>query len=235
MFSIIIPIYNESENIESLIKEIYHSLKKKNYNKYEIILVDDFSEDNTNTILSKLEKIYEIKIIKNFSNQGQSFSIHKGILEASHNTIVTLDGDGQNNPKDMPSLIDKYFSDEKIYLVGGIRHKRKDSLIKVFSSKVANFVRSSIFDDDCKDTGCSLKIFDRDVFLNFPFFNGIHRFLPSLFKGYGYDTFFINVDHRPRTKGKSKYGTFDRLYRGIFDIIKVKKIIKRNLKKHEYN
>ena len=231
MFSIIIPIYNEAENIESLIKEIYYSLKKNNYNNYELVIVNDFSLDNTITILSKLEKIYEIKVINNTSNQGQSYSIHKGILQASNITIVTLDGDGQNNPEDIPKLLDKYFSDEKIYLVGGIRQKRKDNLIKIVSSKLANYVRSSIFDDGCKDTGCSLKVFDRDVFLSFPFFNGIHRFLPSLFKGYGYVTFFINVDHRSRTKGKSKYGTFDRLYRGILDIMKVKKIIRKNLKK----
>ncbi len=231
MFSIIIPIYNEAENIEFLIKKIYYFLKKKNYNNYELVIVNDFSLDNTITILSKLEKIYEIKVINNASNQGQSYSIHKGILEASNITIVTLDGDGQNNPKDIPKLLDKYFTDEKIYLVGGIRQKRKDNLIKIISSKLANYVRSSIFDDGCKDTGCSLKVFDRNVFLSFPFFNGIHRFLPSLFKGYGYDTFFINVDHRSRTKGKSKYGTFGRLYRGILDIMKVKKIIRKNLKK----
>ena len=141
MFSIIIPIYNEAENIESLIKEIYYSLKKNNYNNYELVIVNDFSLDNTITILSKLEKIYEIKVINNTSNQGQSYSIHKGILQASNITIVTLDGDGQNNPEDIPKLLDKYFSDEKIYLVGGIRQKRKDNLIKIVSSKLAKLCK----------------------------------------------------------------------------------------------
>ena len=99
------------------------------------------------------------------------------------------------------------------------------------SSKFANSIRSKILKDDCLDTGCSLKVFDKNIFLNFPYFNGIHRFLPALFKGYGYKTYFINVDHRPRKKGKSNYGTIDRLYRGIIDIIKVRKIIKKNISK----
>ena len=113
-----------------------------------------------------------------------------------------------------------------MYLVGGIRKKRQDSLTKILSSRVANKIRSMIFNDGCNDTGCSLKIFDKQIFLKFPFFSGIHRFLPSLFTGYGYRTFFIDVDHRLRIKGSSNYGTLDRLFRGIIDIIKVRKIIR---------
>ena len=131
-------------------------------------------------------------------------------------------------------LLDKYFSDDNLFLIGGIRVKRKDNLIKIYSSFFANLIRSFILDDGCKDTGCSLKVFDRDIFLSFPFFSGIHRFLPALFKGYGYKTSFLNVSHRPRIRGKSNYGTFDRLYRGIIDIVKVKRIlVKKNKSEYE--
>ena len=105
-------------------------------------------------------------------------------------------------------------------------------LIKILSSKIANKIRSYILNDDCVDTGCSLKVFDRNIFLSFPFFDGIHRFLPALFKGYNKNTFFINVDHRPRIHGNSKYGTFGRLVRGIRDLITVAKIIKKFRRDH---
>ena len=105
--------------------------------------------------------------------------------------------------------------------------------MKLISSKIANQFRSLILKDGCVDTGCSLKVFDKEIFLTFPFFDGIHRFLPSLFKGFGKNTLFIDVDHRPRISGISKYGTFDRLYKGILDIIRVKKIIRNNIKKKE--
>ena len=229
-FSIIVPLYNESNNIYTLVTEIYNSLKK--YNNFELILVNDGSEDNTKDILEKIKINYPIKIVENKSNLGQSFSIWIGIKYSNHKTIITLDGDGQNNPYDIPKLLKIYFSN-KFSLVGGIRKKRKDSLLKIISSKTANKIRSVILKDNCIDTGCSLKVFDKDIFLSFPFFDGLHRFLPALFKGYGMNTFFIEVDHRPRISGISKYGTLDRLYKGIIDIIRVKKIIKTNRLKNK--
>ena len=225
MFSIVIPIFNEAENIEFLIEEIQKSLQKK-YNKFDLILVNDGSSDDTVEVVNNLKKKYHIILLNNDINKGQSYSIHKGITESKNNIIVTLDGDGQNNPVDIPFLLDKYYSDDKIFLVGGIRQGRKDNYIKILSSLIANKIRSYIFNDGCKDTGCSLKVFDREIFLNFPFFSGIHRFLPALYKGYSYKAFFVKVGHRSRIRGKSKYGIFDRLYRGLIDIIKVKKIIK---------
>ena len=226
MFSIIIPLYNEEESIKPLIDEILTSLR--NYKQYEIVLIDDCSNDQTLKIINNINCHIKIKILKNIKRQGQSYSIHKGIESSSFNTIITIDGDGQNNPNDIPKLINKYNQNNQIYLVGGIRVNRKDSLIKVLSSKIANKIRSSILKDSCKDTGCSLKVFDKTIFLNFPFFDGIHRFLPALFKGFGYKTMFINVEHRPRMHGRSKYGTFLRLIAGIKDIIRVKKMIKGN-------
>ena len=163
------------------------------------------------------------------TNRGQSFSIHKGILHSSFDTIITIDGDGQNDPADIPKLINKYFESDKLKLLGGIRSKRKDSLIKVFSSKIANKIRSKILKDGCQDTGCSLKVFDKKIFLTFPYFDGMHRFIPALYKGYGFETNFINLNHRKRKYGTSKYGTMNRLFKGIRDIIKVRNILKNKV------
>ena len=226
MISIVIPIYNEAQNIESLVNEILVSLTK--YKDYELILVNDSSNDNTKDVVRKLQNDFKILLLNNSINSGQSFSIRRGIKAATNNIIVTLDGDGQNNPHDIPKLLDSYISNTNISLVGGIRSKRKDSFIKIFSSKIANKNRSKILQDGCVDTGCSLKVFNRQYFLQFPYFNGMHRFLPALFSGYGHKTIFINVDHRARVNGYSKYGTIDRLYRGIIDIIRVRRIIKKH-------
>ncbi len=224
MFSIVIPLFNESQNIKFLIEEINFSLK--DFQEFEIILINDNSIDNTLDIIKKIN-YKNIKILNNKNNKGQSFSIHKGIKHSLNNIIVTIDGDGQNDPSDISKLIKLYLQKDNIKLVGGIRLKRKDNYIKIISSKIANFTRSKILNDECMDTGCSLKVFNRDIFLSFPYFDGIHRFLPALFKGYGYETKFIEVNHRTRKYGKSNYGTYDRLIRGIRDINRVKRILKK--------
>ncbi len=229
-FSIIIPIYNESENIEDLIYEIFDSIE--NYKIFEIMIINDGSTDNITPLINKMSKNYQnITFIDRKINKGQSYSIWEGISKSKYNTIVTIDGDGQNSPSDISKLLNEYFEDKDLSLIGGVRFKRKDTRIKIISSYVANKVRSLILKDDCIDTGCSLKVFDKIIFLNFPFFNGIHRFLPALFKGYGYKSKFINVNHRSRVNGVSKYGTVDRLFRGIFDIFKVIRIIRKVNKK----
>ena len=226
-FSIIIPIYNEQDNIVSLVNEISLSLKIFPKSNFEIVIVNDGSTDETSTILEDIRhNSQNIKIINNQLNLGQSKSIQKGISSSLYNTIVTIDGDGQNNPKDIPKLLDKFFKNQDIKLVGGIRLKRKDNISKRFASKIANYFRMIILNDNCIDTGCSLKVFDKNVFLKFKFFDGIHRFLPALFKGYGYKTFFIHVDHRKRIFGYSKYGNFSRMIVGLKDIIKVYNQIK---------
>ena len=227
-FSIVIPLYNEEKNIINLYNEISISLSSISKIHYEIIFVNDCSTDNSSKILDILSKKHpKIKIITNNSNLGQSFSIKSGVTHSAHNTIVTIDGDGQNNPVDIKKLLNTYFN-SNYKLVGGIRKIRKDSLIKIISSKLANKIRGSILNDNCIDSGCGLKIFDKNIFLKFEYFNGIHRFLPALFLGYGYETHFLVVDHRKRQHGYSKYGTFIRLISGIKNIIKVKKIINQN-------
>tara|TARA_B100001057_G_scaffold261181_1_gene261382 strand:+ start:205 stop:888 length:684 start_codon:yes stop_codon:yes gene_type:complete len=222
--SIIIPVYNESDSILQLIIETEKFLKSKI--EYELIIVDDGSVDETVNILNKSKK--NIKLISNKKNLGQSKSLLNGIKNSSYDTVVTMDGDGQNNPSDIFSMI-KLFFENNCDLVSGIRLKRRDNLIKIISSRIANFVRSKYLNDECKDTGCALKVFKKNIFLSFPFFDGIHRFLPALFKGYGYCVQFIEVDHRHRIAGVSKYGTVNRLFKGLKDMYYVKKIIKKNL------
>lgn len=223
-FSIVIPIFNESENIIFLLNEIDACLKVFNY---EIILVDDCSKDNTLDILRNYKK-NNIVLIKNPNNLGQSKSIFNGVKAANSKNIVTLDGDGQNDPADIPNLY-KVFKKNNAGLVSGLRLRRKDNLLKKISSKVANAFRSFILNDGCVDSGCGLKIFNKNFFLNIFFFDSIHRFLPALFKGYGYKVMFVSVNHRYRKYGRSKYGIINRLFIGLFDTVRVFVII--NFKK----
>ena len=228
-FSLVIPCFNEEQNIDKLIEEIQKSLLSY---KYEIIFVDDMSTDNSIQKLEQHKHLSYLKIIKNSRNRGQSFSIYEGIKNSISSTIITIDCDGQNNPKDIPKLYEIYKDNLHIDLVSGIRIRRKDNLIKKVSSKIANYIRNIIFNDKCKDTGCSLKVFNKSVFIKFPYFNGIHRFIPSLFAGIDKGIIYVNVDHRSRVFGFSKYGTIGRLFRGIRDMIKVYYIIKNLSRKN---
>lgn len=223
-FSIVVPIFNEQDNIKVLINEIKNKLTQFN-DEYEIIIVDDGSTDSTVKILEK-EVNNKLVLLKNKINFGQSYSLKKGIENSKSDIIVTIDGDLQNNPKDIPRMINAYYS-KNLKLLGGIRKKRQDIITKKIASYLANSIRKKILNDDCDDTGCGLKVFDKKVFLNLPFFNGIHRFLPALFKASNLNISYIEVDHRKRYMGYSKYGNFKRFLWGIRDIIKVMKIIKR--------
>ena len=184
------------------------------FGKFEVALIeqDSYYQDLSDLTLEERSAI-------NFDHPD---SLDYKLMNEHLNELI------HGNPIDIPILLEKYLSHHNTFLVGGIRTKRKDSLIKIISSKIANKIRSLILKDDCIDTGCSLKVFDRDIFLSFPFFDGIHRFLPALFKGYGYKTMYVAVDHRERKFGISKYGTINRLIRGIIDIIKVLNIIKNH-------
>ena len=219
--SIIIPVYNEEESIVSTIKEIKNNVKI--FNNYEILIVDDCSTDNSVSITKEHDN--SIKLIQNKVNKGQSYSIYRGIEESKYENILTIDADGQNNPLDFEKLI-RIYKENNCDLVSGIRVNRKDSFIKIISSKIANFVRRKILNDNCSDTGCSLKLFNKKIFLKIPYFNGLHRFIPTFFEGLGYKVMYVNVRHRKRIKGKSKYGTLNRLFNGVYNIIVVKKIIK---------
>ena len=229
-FSIVIPAYNEEDNIPLLLDQIFNSLKETQYN-YEVIIVDDNSTDNTYTAFLQNLNIKNKKIIRNNKNYGQSKSILFGIQKASHENIVTLDADLQNDPLDIIKLAKCYFNSNEYKMVAGIRTIRRDSYLKILSSKIANKVRAFILKDNCPDTGCSLKIFKKKIFLNFKFFDGIHRFLPALFIGNNFKIKYIDVNHRHRINGISKYGTVSRMIWGIRDIFKVKMMISKANKK----
>ena len=223
-FTLIIPLYNEEANIQLLFNELLN-VKVEDF-ATNIIFVNDGSTDNTLPILKKITKNYsKVIILNNKKNFGQSYSIYNAIKIAKTKYIITLDGDLQNDPNDILKLIEKFTVN--VSLVAGIRKKRKDNFIKIFSSKIANIVRNFILQDGCVDTGCSLKIFDKEVFLSYKFFNGMHRFIPALFKAKNKNIIYIDVNHRHRLKGVSKYGTFDRLTAGIRDLIKVYLIIRK--------
>ena len=223
-FTLIIPLYNEEANIQLLFNELLN-VKVEDF-ATNIIFVNDGSTDKTLPILKKITQNYsKVIILNNTKNFGQSYSIYNAIKIAKTKYIITLDGDLQNDPNDILKLIEKFTVN--VSLVAGIRKKRKDNFIKIFSSKIANIVRSFILQDGCIDTGCSLKIFDKEVFLSYKFFNGMHRFIPALFKAKNKNIIYIDVNHRHRLKGVSKYGTFDRLTAGIRDLIKVYLIIRK--------
>ncbi len=228
--SIVVPVYNEDLNLKNLTLEINQSLAQK-YN-YEIIFVNDGSTDNSINVIYELKKIFSnIKLINFKKNNGQSFCIYKGIENSKYDSIVTIDADLQNDPFDIPKLAKIYFDNYPQYqMIGGLRLKRKDSIVKILSSKLANNIRKLILNDKCDDTGCSLKIFDKNEFLKLTYFKSMHRFLPALFIALNNRNLFVNVNHRYRTYGISKYGTIDRLLRGIIDIFRVLIII-RNIKK----
>ena len=226
-FSLVIPVFNEEKNIDILFNQINSSLNQ--YSNFEIIFVDDASQDNTLKNLKIINKNNKnLVILENKKNLGQSLSIIRAIKNANSDVIITLDGDCQNDPNDIVKLYDKYISDSDLKLVAGIRQNRKDTMIKIISSIIANKIRNFFLKDNCTDTGCGLKVFDKNIFLNFYEFDGIHRFLPALFNGYGYKVFFLPVNHRSRVHGQSKYGTLKRAIKGINDIFLVKKLIKNN-------
>ena len=226
--SIVIPVYNEESNIETLYNEIIKSINNINY---EIIFVDDASLDksliNIKKIISKNKKV---KLFQNNKNFGQSKSIYNGIKLAESENILTIDADLQNDPQDIPRLYKIFILNKSNCLVSGIRKKRMDSILKKISSFLANKIRSFYLKDNCIDTGCSLKVFPKKAFLKFDYFDGIHRFIPALFIGFGYSVYYINVNHRHRLHGKTKYGVFNRILINIKNMIYVKKILKKKRK-----
>ena len=217
--SVVVPVRNEEYNVSDLIFEIRKSLKNKI--QYEIIYIDDGSTDRTYKKLVALQKTYkELLVIRHQKSCGQSTAVRTGVKHAKYDWIVTLDGDGQNNPADIPALLKAL--KEGVELVGGNRrHSRRDTWIKRISSIIANGVRSSMLQDDTPDTGCGLKLFSREAFLDLPYFDHMHRFLPALIKRRGGLIVSVPVSHRPRTHGHSNYGTIDRLLVGIIDLFGV--------------
>lgn len=227
--SLIIPFYNEEENISLFFNELIPIITKSNYIKnYEIICINDGSTDNT---LNKLKFFQSnsnlIKIINLKNNLGQSNAINLGVKSSIFENCLTIDGDCQNDPNDINLLLYEFSKNFNFDLIAGERINRRDNFIKRISSRIANRFRNIILKDGCADTGCSLKFFKRSAFIKFSYFNGIHRFLPALFVGYGFKVKYLKVNHRYRKFGQSKYGTFKRLFKGLFNLYFVYREIKK--------
>ena len=226
--SIVIPIYNEQDNIIQLINEVRAALEKKI--NYEIIVVDDGSDDNTYEVINKIKKINKnITIISHKKNYGQSISLRTGIIEANNEYIVTLDGDGQNDPRDILKLIKSFDTKVSFMMVIGNRVNRIDSIAKKAASRLAFQIRRLLLKDTTPDTGCAIKVFRKKDFLQLPFFNHIHRFLPFLFNTFGGKIISIPVNHRSRNSGISKYSNFQRFLVGINDLYGVIWLRKRSV------
>lgn len=223
--SIIIPVYNEVENIERLYKEIVTALPQDRF-LYEVIFIDDGSTDGTTACLRGLSRhATGLHVVYHKKKFGQSAGLLSGARAARYANLVSLDGDGQNDPKDIPRLFESLKNSNTVVL--GIREKRKDHLLRRLSSRIGNAVRQVLLNDGCPDTGCSLKLFPREAFLKLPHFNHLHRFLPALFKRAGFNLLHVPVAHRPRRHGVSKYGIRNRLFVGIYDLIGVRWLLKR--------
>ena len=221
--SVVIPVRNEVTNVEPLFMEIYTALEGIIY--YEVIFVDDGSDDGTGETLDGLSKRFKcLRVLKHRYSCGQSSAILSGVRAATAPLIATLDGDGQNDPADIPRLLETLHQqgDHNLHMVCGQRLKRQDTLIRRLSSLIANKIRSKILQDKTLDTGCGLKLFHRELFLHLPYFDHMHRFLPALALSQGAQLSWVEVNHRPRTGGQSKYGVNNRLWAGIIDLFGVK-------------
>lgn len=217
--SIVIPAHNEAENIWFLIGEI-----RAIGLECEIVVVDDASSDETYSTLQRLKAaVPQLKTIRHAVTYGQSAALVTGIKNSVGELIVTMDGDGQNNPADIPKMVAAILRAEnsKLRMVAGYRRKRNDPSWRIICSRLANFVRNLFLKDATPDTGCGLKVFYRSAFLELPFFDHMHRFLPALIQMQGGEVISMEVAHRPRLHGISKYGTLNRLWVGIFDLVGV--------------
>ncbi|MFW5834717.1 MAG: glycosyltransferase family 2 protein [Pseudomonadota bacterium] len=221
--SVVVPVKNEAPNVASLVDEIATALAGR---RFEIVYVDDGSTDETPAELEAARSRHpQLRVVRHPVSGGQSAALRTGILAARARIVATLDGDGQNDPTDLPALLACFADAEApptLGLVGGDRSRnRRDGWIKRRSSRIANAVRSLILRDRTPDTGCGLKVFRRDGYLLLPYFDHQHRFLAALFLREGFVVRSVPVGHRPRTGGRSKYGTLDRLAVGIVDLFGV--------------
>ncbi|MDF9392682.1 glycosyltransferase family 2 protein [Methylococcus capsulatus] len=221
--SVVVPVHNEVDNLESLIGEITQALSP--LGDYEIIYVDDGSTDGTLEKLRALKaSVPGLRVLRHVRCCGQSTALRTGIQAARGAWVATLDGDGQNDPADIPRLLealDQLGGETGRGMVAGYRRKRKDTGWRRFSSRIANAVRGGLLRDNTPDTGCGLKVFSRALFLELPYFDHMHRFLPALTQRAGAPVISVEVNHRPRLSGVSKYGTWHRLWVGIVDLFGV--------------
>jgi dolichol-phosphate mannosyltransferase len=225
--SIVVPVRNEADNVAPLIAEIVDALGKQL--TFEVIYVNDGSTDRTESELTLLmaSRPWLRHVIHQVSC-GQSAAVRSGVIHARAPLVVTLDGDGQNDPAFIPALLKALAAGgPRVGLVAGQRVGRKATGFKRLQSRIANGVRSAVLRDGTRDTGCGLKAFRRDLFLALPYFDGLHRFLPALVRREGYEIGYVDVIDRPRRAGISNYGMWDRLWIGILDLFGVWWLIRR--------
>ncbi len=229
VYSVVVPVLNEAGNVGPLTDEIFAVLRGlADTPAFEVIYVDDGSDDDTPQELSQAARQHSVEVYTHAFPAGQSQALLTGIDHASGEWIITLDGDGQNDPKDISALIearDAALADEpdlaSAFLFIGHRRLRHDSLVKRYQSWLANDIRGWVLGDFTPDSGCGLKLFRRQVFARLPRFNALHRFLPALFIRNGGRVISVEISHRPRRHGVSKYGFWRRLVLGVIDLLGV--------------
>jgi dolichol-phosphate mannosyltransferase len=218
LLSVVIPMRNEAPNVAGLLAEIAAALGAT---EYEVICVDDGSADGTAARLAEAAARYPLVALRHERSFGQSAAVVSGVLAARAPWIATLDGDGQNDPADIPRLWARARGEGTAVMVAGHRVSRKDSGVKRLTSRVANAVRARLLGDATPDTGCGLKVFPRALFLDLPRFDHMHRYLPALAIRAGGQVVSEPVNHRPRLRGVSNYGTLDRLAVSVADLLGV--------------
>ena len=224
--SVVVPVRNEAENVGPLTDEIAAALSGRW--TFELVFVNDGSTDGTEAALAALKASRPwVRQVKHESSCGQSAAVRSGVAAARAPLVATLDGDGQNDPSFIPALLSALEQGANIGLVAGQRVGRRSGGFKKLQSRIANGVRGAILRDGTRDTGCGLKAFRRDAFLALPYFDGLHRFLPALFRRDGYAIAYVDVIDRPRRHGVSNYGLWDRLWVGILDLAGVRWLIRR--------
>jgi glycosyltransferase involved in cell wall biosynthesis len=227
-FSVVVPVHNEAGNVTRLMEEIAAALEGRSY---EAIFVDDASRDDTRAVLIGLKARFpQLRVVSHRKNSGQSRAIRTGVEAARAPVIGTLDGDGQNDPADLPELyrhLVRAGAPENLKMVMGRRASRKDTASKRFGSRFANQVRQAMLNDGCDDSGCGIKVIYRDAFLKLPYFDHMHRYMPALVKAEGHTAEFLNVNHRPRATGQSNYTNFGRLLNALSDLRGVMWLIRR--------
>ncbi len=226
--SIVIPVFNERGNIGPLVHEVVQHLRGRV--PFDIVCVDDQSDDDTRDVLTALKaEVPELRVLVHQRRSGQSTAIRTGVKHALSPWVATLDGDGQNDPADIPKLLAaRDAGDAQTRLYAGWRVDRKDTASKRWASRWANGIRQRMLRDDTPDTGCGIKLFERAAFLDLPYFDHMHRYLPALMQRAGWKTVSVPVSHRPRGSGQSKYTNLGRALVGIRDLMGVSWLIQRS-------
>ena len=225
--SVVVPVKDEADNVAPLAREIAAALKSEP--AHEIIFIDDGSTDGTAAALTALRaEIPQLRVLRHGRNLGQSRGVRSGVLAARGEIIVTLDGDGQNDPADIPKLLGLLRSDAALGMVSGVRVKRQDTASRRLASRLGNRFRNWMLKDGATDTGCGLKAFRRDAYLALPYFDHQHRFLIALMRREGQGVGFVPVGHRARIAGTSKYTNFGRLLVSVNDLLGMRWLISRH-------